>query len=187
MTKYNYGCDYSMSFHKVDPNDSELLSRFRCEYPAISDFIQNESVESKSDVSYVFVDDENNTIMSFCAIRCTGISVTDIDSKGQEYLTSIPAIEIDYFAVDEAYRSLKLDENSNRYETLSRAFFLYMLDHIKKISIEYVGATHVCLYAVPKAISFYKRCGFELFEEYMNPDEVPFLDGCTPMFCEIDK
>jgi len=125
--------------------------------------------------------------MGFCAICCTGISVTDMDDDGKEFLTSVPAIEIDYFAVDEEYRSLKLDESSNRYETLSRAFFLYMLDRIKDISVKHVGATHVCLYAVPKAVNFYKRCGFEPFEEFMNPDEIPFLKDCIPMFYVIDK
>ena len=187
MVRRNYGCDYSMSFHRVNTKDTDLLSKFKCEYPAISDFIQNQSVESKEDVSYVFVDDDSNTIMSFCAIRCTGISVTNTDNKGQKYLTSIPSVEIDYFAVDEEYRSLRWDETSNKYETLSKGFFLYMLDYITRISSEFVGATHICLYAVPKAVSFYKRCGFECFEEYMNPDEVPFLEDCVPMFCEIKK
>ena len=187
MAKHNYACDYPMSFHKVEKNDSDLLSRFQCEYPAIRHFIQKQSIESKQDVSYVFVDDENNRIMGFCAICCTGISVTDTDGKGKPFVTSIPAIEIDYFAMDEEYRSLKYDETSNRYQTLSRAIFLYMLEHIKEISVNSVGATHVCLYAVPKAVNFYKRCGFEPFAEYMNPDEIPFLKNCTPMFYVIDK
>lgn len=47
MEKHNYGCNYSMPFHKVDVSDSELLSKFRCEYKAISDFIRNKSIESK--------------------------------------------------------------------------------------------------------------------------------------------
>lgn len=187
MRKYNYGSDYAMSFHRVNKNDFDLLSKFRCEYAAISDFIQKQSLECKNDVSYVFIDDENNRIMGFCAICCTGISVTATDYSGNEFLSSVPAIEIDYFAVDEEYRSLKYDKDSNRYETLSKAFFLYMLEHIKNISTQYVGATHICLYAVPKAVSFYKRCGFEPFEEYMNADQQPFLEGCTPMFYVIDK
>lgn len=187
MAKHNYGYQYQMSFHKVNDDDSELLSKFKCEYKAISDFIQNKSINSKSDVSYVFVDDENKAIMGFCAIRCTGISVTDMDDEENEFLTSLPSIEIDYFAVDEEYRSLKWDETSKRYETLSKGFFLYMIDHIKKISSKYVGATHICLYAVPAAVNFYKRCGFECFEEFMNPDEIPFLKNCVPMFFEIEK
>ena len=186
-TKNNYACDYSMSFRKVDTNDTELLSKFQCEYPAISDFIQNQSVEAKDTVSYVFIDDENDRIMGFCAIRCTGISVNATDKRKRTFVTSIPAIEINYFAVDEEYRSLRLDENSNRYETLSRAFMLYMIEYIKTIASKYVGATHICLYAVTKAVSFYKRCGFEPFEEYMNPDELPFLRNCIPMFYVIDN
>jgi GNAT superfamily N-acetyltransferase len=186
-TNNNYACDYSMSFRKVDANDTELLSKFQCEYPAISDFIQNQSIESKDTVSYVFIDDANDRIMAFCAIRCTGISVNATDRRKRVFVTSIPAIEINYFAVDEEYRSLKLDENSNRYETLSRAFMLYMIEYIKTIASNYVGATHICLYAVTKAVNFYKRCGFEPFEEYMNHDELPFLRNCVPMFYVIDN
>ena len=187
MINHKYGCDYSMSFRKIDVNDKELLTHFKCEYDAIRDFIQNKSVDSEKDVSYVFIDDENNRIMGFCAICCTGISVTAMDSKGTSYLTSLPSVEIDYFAVDEEYRGKKIDESSTKYQTLSQAFFLYILEHIKEISVNFVGATHICLYAVPKAVSFYKRCGFESFENYMNPDQIPFLDGCVPMFYIIDK
>ena len=186
MTKHKYALDYSISFHKVNPDDQSLLDQFRCEYKAICDFIQNHSIDSQKDISYIFVDDENQRIIAFCAICCTGISTTAYES-GVEYTTSIPAVEIDYFAVDEEYRSLLLDAESSRYETLSRALFLYMQDVIRSISEEHVGATHICLYAVPKAVSFYKRCGFAEFNEYMNGDEVPFLEGCVPMFCVIDK
>ena len=187
MIKHEYGRDYSISFRRININDKELLTQFKCENCAIRDFIQNRSVESDKDVSYVFIDEENNRIMGFCAICCTGISVTDIDSKGKPYLTSLPSVEIDYFAVDEEYRGKKLDASSTRYQTLSQFFFFYILDHIKSISTDYVGATHVCLYAVPKAESFYKRCGLDNFAEYMNKDEIPFLEGCVPMFCKIDK
>ncbi len=188
MTKHNFACEYSMSFHKVDINDVNLLNEFKCEYDAIREFIQNKSVHSKDDVSYILVDDENNRIMGFCAICCTGITITDINPYNKKpYLTSIPTIEIDYFAVDEEYRGIKYDETSTQYETLSQSFLIYMIDVIKNISIENVGATHICLYSVPKAKSFYKRCGFEEFETYMNRDEVPFLDGCIPMFYVIEK
>ncbi len=187
MKNKEFGCDYSMSFHKVDVNDKNLLKKFKCEYPAISEFIRNDSIESKSDVSYVFVDNDENRIMGFCAVCCTGIMITKIDDKGNPYNTSIPSVLIDYFAVDEDYRGLKFDEDSTRYETLSKAFFLYILDVIREISIQNIGATHICLYSVPKAKSFYKRCGFSEFDTYMNSDEVPFLEGCVPMFYTIDK
>ncbi len=143
------------------------------------------NIHSKADVSYILVDDENNRIMGFCAIRCTGITITETNlHNGKEYLTSLPAVEIDYFAVDEEYRGIRYDESSSRYETLSQSFFIYILDVIKAISIENVGATHVCLYAVPRAKNFYKRCGFEEFEDYMLKDEIPFFGGlCSYVLC----
>ena len=68
MIKHKYALDYSISFHKVNPEDQSLLDQFRCEYKAICDFIQNHSVNSRKDVSYIFVDDENQRIIAFCAI-----------------------------------------------------------------------------------------------------------------------
>jgi len=102
--------------------------------------------------------------------------------NGRTYNTSIPSIEIDYFAIDEDYRSLLYDKDSTRYNTLSQALFLAMIEYINSISINSVGATHICLYAVPKAVNFYKRCGFEEFSSFMKRDELPFIGGCTPMF-----
>ena len=57
--------------------------------------------------------------------------------------------------------------------------------HIKNITSNIVGATHICLYAVPKAKNFYKRCDFVEFESYMNRDEKNFVRGCIPMFYVI--
>lgn len=183
---HDYGEEYKISFRKVDVNDADLLKEFKCEYSAIREFIRSKSLSSQEDVSYLFVDEENNCIIGFCAICCTGISITTSNRKGERYRTYLPAAEIDYFAIDENYRSLPLDKESNRYETLSNALFAYILEHIKDVSKNIIGATYICLYSVPKAVSFYKRCGFEEFEPYMNSDEKPFVRGCTPMFRIIE-
>lgn len=185
MITHEFGLDYSISFKRVTPADAELLKNFECENPAIRNFARNESLESQKDVTYIFVDNENKTVICFCSISCTGISVTECDSRGNPYSSTIPAIEIDFFAVDERYRSLTLDNESTRYETLSKALFLYMIEHIKKITQNVVGATHICLYAVPQARSFYKRCDFVEFEAYMNRDEKKFVKDCIPMFYVI--
>ncbi len=187
MTENKFARDYSISFHRVSNDDRDMLSQFECGNKVISNFIKNESLSTKEDVSYVFIDEKQKAIMAFCSIKCTGISVNAVDANNNEYITNIPSVEIDFFAVDEKYRSIKIDENSNRYETLSQFFFLYILETIKNISKNHVGATHVCLYAVPRAASFYKRCGFIPFEEYMFNDQHPFLKNCKPMFYVIDK
>ena len=187
MITHNYGLEYSISFKKVDPNDSKILSEFECENTTIRNFARYQSIKSAKDVTYIFVDNENKTVIGFCSICCTGISITEFeeDDENKPYNSTIPSIEIDFFAVDERYRSIPLDENSGRYDTLSNALFVYIIDHIKKIASNIVGATHICLYAVPKAKNFYKRCDFVEFSEYMNRDEKPFIKNCIPMFYVI--
>lgn len=185
MSRHEYGLDYSISFHRISAADSDLLKDFRCGNPAIEQFIREESLSSNQDVTYIFIDTENQNMIGFCSICCSGISCIGKDSGGQVFTTTIPSIEIDYFAIDEDYRSLRLDKDSNRYETLSQALFLLMIQKIEEISHTVVGATHICLYAVPQAVNFYKRCGFCEFSPYMNRDELPFLDGCVPMFYAI--
>ena len=184
MIVHEFGSNYSIDFHKVSSADSPLLERFSCENEAIKNFVQHDCLESKKDVTYVFVDKENNRLIGMCAICCNGISIVERIS-GVAFNTSIPAVEIDYFAIDEEYRSSPYDNDSNRYNTLSQALFLYMMDYIEKISVNCIGATHICLYAVPRAVSFYKRCGFDLFEFFMKRDNQPFLDDCVPMFFKM--
>jgi len=47
MITHKYGEEYQISFHRVNDNDAEILKKFNCEYPAISDFVQNECLTSK--------------------------------------------------------------------------------------------------------------------------------------------
>lgn len=184
MTEYKYGSDYPITFRKVHPGDIEMLRDFDCGNSSINEFIREKSLDTRGKVTYVFIDGENKKVICFCAICCTAISINATDGKNK-FRTGMPTIEIDFFAVDERYRSLPFDRESNRYETLSNALFSYMIKLINEISVEHVGATHICLYAVPKAVNFYKRCGFEEFEEYMNRDEKPYIDGCVPMFLSM--
>ncbi len=186
MKKNKYGCDISISFRRIDVNDEELLQNFKCEDGAIADFIKKESLKTNDNVSYIFLDDDANRVICFCSIHCTAISTTKFDHKGNPFLYPVPTIEISFFAVDEDYRGLRYEETSDKNDTLSCALFYYMLSHIKSISIKDVGATHVCLYSVPNAINFYRKCQFKKFEEYMSSDEYYFVEGCTPMFCTLN-
>lgn len=178
---HKYGSDFNITFRKISEDDIDMIRDFDCGNRSINDFIREESLDSKKDVTYIFSDTENENIIAFCSICCNGISVCE-DNGDKVYATNYPAIDIDFFAVDESYRSIPFDESSNRYETLSNALFSFMIKYISDIATKYVGATHICLYAVPKAKNFYKRCGFIDFEPYMNRDEAPFLEGCIPMF-----
>ena len=39
--------------------------------------------------------------------------------------------------------------------------------------------------SVPKALNFYKRCGFLEFETYMQRDKKQYIKNCIPMFLTI--
>lgn len=184
MITHKYGVEYPITFRKVSIEDSEILKDFDCGNPSINDFIQRKCLNEKGKVTYIFLDTENNQVICFCSICCTGISINAMYGS-RRCTTSIPSIEIDFFAVDERYRSIPFDEESNRYETLSNTLFSFIIEKIEEIAEEHVGATRICLYSVPQAVSFYKRSGFKDFEEYMNADDKPYIDGCIPLFLTI--
>ena len=56
---------------------------------------------------------------------------------------------------------------------------------IYKISESVCGASHVVLYSVPEAVSFYQRNGFNKFIGDMEMPSKMFVEGCTPMFLNL--
>lgn len=182
MITHTYGSEYHITIRPIELSDKEMLKSFDCGNRSINKFLKTNSITSNRDVTYIFLDEENNIIIGFCSLCCSGIPINAALSTGDIYTTIEPSIEIDFFAVDERYRSIKYDKTSNRYETLSAALFATMLHRIENITSKYVGATHVCLYAVPRAIHFYERSNFKIFAPYMYRDNAPFVDGCEPMY-----
>jgi hypothetical protein len=41
------------------------------------------------------------------------------------------------------------------------------------------------LYAVPDRTGFYVDAGFNGFENFMEEKNIPFLEGCIPMFMSL--
>ena len=58
MTTHDYGIEYSISFKRVDHDDSQILEGFECENSTIRDFARYKSAKSKKDVTYIFIDNE---------------------------------------------------------------------------------------------------------------------------------
>ena len=61
-----------------------------------------------------------------------------------------------------------------------------MLYYMEEISHTQIGASKIVLYAVPKAIRFYKRHGFKDFGDTMYGDEGYYVEGCKPMFFDMN-
>lgn len=64
--------------------------------------------------------------------------------------------------------------------------FDYMISYMSKISHEVIGAAKIVLYAVPQAVSFYKRHGFKEFGDTMYGDEGYYVEGCKPMYLDLN-
>ena len=187
MIQHKYGCEYDIVFRRVKDSDIEKLNGFDCGNENINHFVRG-CLSTAKDVSYVFLDNENQQIVCFCSVCCSAISVNELQGKDRKPVrTNYPSVEIDFFAVDEKYRSKPFDKNSKKHETLSNAFLLYFINFLKGISKTVVGFTYLSLYSVPEAVSFYNRFGFEGFEPYMNRDEAVFTENCIPMFLPIDS
>lgn len=186
--KYKYGSEIDICFRRLTSDDKDMVSEFECGNDTLSYFLHKQSFSSKRNVTYIFIDKLKNKIVCFCSICCNGIltlkSVSDV-KEIKIIRENIPSIEIDYFAVDENYKNLVYDENSTRTETLSKGMFLYLIEYIKNIADEKIGAEKICLYSVPEAKTFYKRCGFEDFSSFMVEENKPYLNGCIPLYYNL--
>lgn len=150
-----FGVDFNITFRKLDITDYEMVQKFSCGNRALDDFIRHLCFNNKQYATYLFVENSTNTLISFCALSSKGITAyQEINDKA--YCTQFPAIEIEFFAVDDKYRKILIDKNSQPHETLSRTFLLVMLKQIDSVISTHVGVQYVCLYSVRKAVNFYK-------------------------------
>ncbi len=187
MQKTNkFGYQIQIIRKSVSNLEPDFLNSFSCDNEYISSFLKEKSQSTKRDVTYAFIDKDENKIIGFYSLCANGIMVTkehvDKENGRSVYRTNIPVIMIDFFAIDEYYRSTPFAEDSGRYDTLSKFLFTFVLEDIRGIASTKVGATHVCLYSVPESISFYKRNDFKPFDVYMQKDGDPHINECTAMF-----
>ena len=61
-----------------------------------------------------------------------------------------------------------------------------MISYMDDISHRIIWASKIVLYAVPQAISFYERHGFKEFGDTMYGDEGYYVEGCKPMFFDMN-
>lgn len=178
---YRYGNEVPIEFERFSYSVSHHFATFDCGNPAINTYIRDD-LDAIGSVSYVFIDTNLNRAIAYCSLSCTGIIEQLDDGTGTIYSSTRPAIEIEFFAVDENYKGLPFDEDSDEYETLSSSMFMYCIQRAASISRTVIGAEMVVLYSVPRAVSFYERNGFRRFCTNMEINKDPFVDGCVPMY-----
>lgn len=183
---YDYGCNVKLRIEKMALSAKDLVDSFNCGNDNINELVQMDSFEPHT-VTYLYIDDLRETLVAYASIACSGILVDDADSSNDEQsFTSessiMSAVEIEYFAIDQEYQSLQFEENGESKLTLSYYVFMDMLECIRDISENVVGARAIVLYAVPDAVHFYQKCGFNLLPAKFSGRTDDFVDGCVPMF-----
>lgn len=184
-----YGKDVQLRAEKCSEEHSKMISDFDCGTDNINHLIHIDSCSSGT-VSYLYVDQATETLVAYASIACTGVVVLedefDGDDAGLEPQSSIlSAVEIEYFAVHKEYQKLPFAPDLDSKETLSYCIFMDVIEQIRHIARNYVGARAVVLYSVPDAIHFYERCGLVRLSDGMKGRKDLFVDGCTPMIMRI--
>ena len=183
---YDYGCDVRLRIEKMALSAKELIDNFNCGNDNINGLVQMDSFDPHT-VTYLYIDDSTETLVAYVSIACSGILVDDAslgcdDVSFTSESSIMPAIEIEYFAIDQEYQRLQFEENSDSKLTLSYYIFMDMLECIRDISENVVGARAVVLYAVPDAVHFYQKCGFSTLPDMLSGRTDDFIDGCVPMY-----
>lgn len=183
-----YADDIQLDIVDVSEINEEELKGFSCGNDELDRFLHDEAKESSAKTC-LFIDTEEKKIVAYTSIACSAIMYAVEDDEcvllAPDRFSLAPAIEIKYFAVHEDYKHLRYSDAPSSSLTLSCNLFRYIVQHVRDIASNHVGAEYIVLYSVPKAISFYKRNLFNLFEDDMVRNADPYLESCQPMYMEI--
>lgn len=176
-----YGSEIPIKLLILSAKSRKYTKDFFCNNEAIDSYFRNEAPYDNTAVTYLFIDTDNDRVVACVTLACSAIFSTE---RGEQFSTILSAMEILYFAVDEDYKHIIYKKNSKL--TLSHYLLSYMLYKMGEISHSSIGAAKIVLYSVPEAVNFYKRCNFKEFGETMYGDKGYFVDGCVPMFYDLN-
>ena len=178
-----YGEQYSVDIQILTEENQKYVEGFSCGNPSIDTYFRMKAVSDRTSVTYLFIDTDEDKLIACVTIACSAI-FTDNDQEDQ-FSTLLSAMEVKYLATDERYQHIPYTAESKN-PSLSDCLFDYMLDHLEDISHTQIGASKIVLYAVQKAVGFYKRHGFKEFGDTMYGDQGMNVFGCKPMFFDMN-
>lgn len=177
-----FGEDIPISIRILDKSCKKYLQCFESGNVSIDYYFSEQAINDKAAVTYLFVDEEMDKLVACMTLSCSAI-IIEANSEMKLSTTLMPAVEIQFFAVDEEYQHLPYVKRSSR--TLSYYLFSYMIEEIREVSKTVIGAEKIVLYSVPKAESFYKRLKFVPFGNSMYGDQGTYISGCIPMYYDL--
>ena len=159
---------------------ASISSCFSCGNSEIDKYFK-EQADQDSNVCYAYYDKKAGAVIGLASVCCSGINLND-----EQITVLYPAIKVDYFAVSVDYQDVVFPGAScDDHFYLSDMFLCSLINEMKTIANNCVGAAYIILYSVPSAEHFYKRNYFTQFKDFMKPEQHRFLDGCVPMFMRI--
>lgn len=178
-----YGQAYTIGIVVLREDNKHYVENFSCGNYSIDEYFKKESFSDGTSVTYMFIDQDADELIACVTVACSAI-FTESEIQ-QQFSTLLSAMEIKYLAVNEKYQHIPYRENTTR-PSLSDYMFDYMIDYLWEMSHSQIGAAKIVLYSVPQAVNFYKRHGFKLFGETMFGDTGYYVEGCEPMYYDLN-
>lgn len=178
-----YGEQYSVDIQILTTENQKYVEGFSCGNPSIDNYFRTKAVTDRTSVTYLFLDKDDDQLIACVTLACSAIFSDNEEEK--QFSTILSAMEVKYLATDERYQHIPYTASSNS-PSLSDCLFDYMIYYMDNISHTKIGASKIVLYAVPQAISFYERHGFKEFGDTMYGDEGYYVEGCKPMFFDMN-
>ena len=175
-----YGQQIPVRVEVLTEENRKFCKDFFCGNPAIDDYFRFEALDDASAVTYLIIDDDRQKLLAALTVSCSAIFL----SKRQQLSTLLSAMEVVYFAVDVNYQGMRYRPGDGR--SMSHYLFSYLIEMLRGISRNNVGAAKIVLYSVPEAENFYRRLGFVPFQISMYGDRGTYVRGCVPMYFDLN-
>lgn len=182
---------------KLCSSNVDLIKDFICGNDYIDEFLKKKALYDRESTTHLIIEKSSDLLLGFFSLSASGISFnmseTDI-SRDKKNRFNISAVEIDFFAVNKPFQHMFFDEISEKEKEeyfLSDILFEKIIEFIVELR-EYIGFRSVVLYSVPnsknfnKPLGIYERFGFISFKDYMEQDRKRFLEGCIPLFKDVE-
>lgn len=177
-----YSENIKFNIFKLTNEHLSLIKNFKCGNDEIDGYLKEKAlndIECGNSFTRIIINVDNNELIGYYSINCSSIVM---DNHNHKYFS--PAIEIKILALSEKYQGIKFFQDDEE-DMFSDQILCEIIYKIVEITEKYISATSIILYSVPKAVNFYKRNGFELFEEYMVSNDDMYLKDCVPMWFQL--
>lgn len=179
--KKMYGKALKINYVSLDNQNVSLLKSFYSGNSEIDKYFREVAINDTSSKSFMVLDNTNSCtyVIGAYTLCCSGYI---IQSQNRYYI--YPAVEIKYFAVAETYQDILYSSEYN--DCLSGQILSVVISNIMNFTNNYCGANKIILYSVPSAVNFYTTAGFKKFDDFMLESNERYLEGCTPMYFDLD-